>query len=132
MHLPQQSFSSSHRISLTPLIDIVFILLLFFILESNFTRPGEVVFNTAAQDEAGSSVVRPIEIQVFEGGQLWLDGQALDIAGLDAYLEAKKFDDQNPVILYAQDRLSVQGLVLVVDVFQHHTLSRLQLAQLQE
>ena len=132
MHLPQQSSSSSHRISLTPLIDIVFILLLFFILESNFTRSGEVVFNAGALDEAGISVVRPIKIQVFEGGQLWLDGQALDIAGLDAYLEEKQFDGQTPVVVYAQNRLSVQGLVQVVDVLQHHTLSRLQFSLLQE
>ncbi len=132
MQLPQHVSSRFYRISLTPLIDIVFILLIFFILESSFVRPGEVVLNTAGQSEAGRSVVRPIEIQVFQGEQLWIDGQTLDNAGLDAYLETKQFDSQTPVAVHAQDIVSVQELVQVVDVLQRHTLSRLQIMRLQE
>ena len=58
MRFPQMSRATVRRISLTPLIDIVFILLLFFILESNFLQFGELVFSAPQQEQPGSSRLR--------------------------------------------------------------------------
>ena len=71
MRLPQTSRSTVRRISLTPLIDIVFILLLFFILESNFLQFGELVFNTPTQEDTGNSPLPVMELQVFADGRIW-------------------------------------------------------------
>jgi biopolymer transport protein ExbD len=132
MRLPQSPSPSLRRISLTPLIDIVFILLLFFILESNFLRFGEMGFNMARQEQAGTSVLRAIEVQVFEDGRIWLDGHTLDTAKLNSYLEGKAYDTRTPVFVHAHDDLPVQLLVRVVDVLQRHALSNLQIVRLQE
>ena len=132
MRLPQRLPRAVNRISLTPLIDIVFILLLFFILESNFLRFGELVFNIPPQEQQGESATAAVELQVFADGQIWLDGQTLKPATLYAYLNDRKYDARTPVFIRAQDELPIQLLVNVVDVLQRHSLSKLQILPLRE
>jgi len=132
MRFPQMSRATVRRISLTPLIDIVFILLLFFILESNFLQFGELVFSTPQQDQSGSSRVRPIEIQVFEDGRIWFDGRTHDLATLGAFLSDQNYDSQTPVIVRAHFDLPVQLLVRVVDVLQTNELFNQQIVSLEE
>jgi len=132
MRLPQTSRPSVRRISLTPLIDIVFILLLFFILESNFLQFGELVFNTPHQEETGSSPLPVMELQVFADGRIWLEGQSLQVNSLDAYLSRANYDSSTPVFIRAHDELPLQSLVRVVDVLQVHALTNLQVLALEE
>ena len=132
MRLSKPLSRTARRISLTPLIDIVFILLLFFILESNFLRFGELVFNSPRPDPPGSSDQVPIDVQVFADGQIWLEGRTLNPATLDAYLAQQQFERDTPVLIRAEDALPVQLLVRVVDVFQGRSLARLQFLPLEE
>ena len=132
MRLSKPASRAVQRISLTPLIDIVFILLLFFILESNFLRFGELVFNIPRQDQPGESATLSLAIQVFEDGRIWLDGQTLEPDTLDTLLAEKNYDAQTPVFIRAQHKLPVQLLVNIVDILQRHSLSKLQIVPLQE
>ncbi len=132
MRLPKPTPRAVQRISLTPLIDIVFILLLFFILESNFLRFGELVFNIPNQEQSGESATAALDLQVFEDGQIWLEGQTLAPNTLDAYLTDKQYEGQTPVFIRAQDKLPIQLLVDIVDVLQRHSLSKLQILPLEE
>ena len=132
MRFPQMSRATVRRISLTPLIDIVFILLLFFILESNFLQFGELVFSAPQQEQPGSSRLRAIEIQVFEDGRIWFDGRTHDTATLGAYLADKNYDSQTPVVVRAHFDLPVQLLVRVVDVLQINELYNQQIVPLED
>jgi biopolymer transport protein ExbD len=132
MRLPQTSRSTVRRISLTPLIDIVFILLLFFILESNFLQFGELVFNTPAQEDAGNSPIPVLELQVFADGRIWLEGRSLQASSLDAYLSGKNYESGTPVFVRVHDELPLQVLVRVVDVLQGRALTNLQILALEE
>jgi biopolymer transport protein ExbD len=132
MRLPQTSRSTVRRISLTPLIDIVFILLLFFILESNFLQFGELVFNTPTEEDTGSSPLPVMELQVFADGRIWLEGRSLQASSLDTYLAEKNFESTTPVFVRVHDELPLQQLVRVVDVLQGHALTNLQVLALEE
>lgn len=132
MQLPRTPRAAPRRISLTPLIDIVFILLLFFILESNFLRFGELLFNNPRSEEAGAAPLQAIELQVFANGRIWLEGRSLDTASLDSFLTGSAHDGETPVFVSAEDDLPLQTLVRVVDVLQAHGLANLQLRSLEE
>ena len=132
MRLSQTSRSTARRISLTPLIDIVFILLLFFILESNFLQFGELVFNTPNHEDTGSSPLPVLQLQVFADGRIWLAGHALQTDSLDAYLTANAVDSATPVFVRAHEELPLQVLVKVVDILQGHALTNLQILALEE
>ena len=132
MYLSKPPRSTSRRISLTPLIDIVFILLLFFILESNFLRLGELVFNSPDKQTAGNVRTEGLVIQVFSGDRIWLNSRSFDLAGLDSYLSTADYPGQTPVFLRVDEELPVQLMVRVVDLLKAHALSQLQILPLEE
>ncbi|ARC88021.1 biopolymer transporter ExbD [Rhodovulum sp. MB263] len=70
------------RLSLTSLVDVIFLLLLFFMLSSTFTRFAEVDLVAAGQGGAAAdSETRPLFLQL-EPDRLRLNGRALDLDGL--------------------------------------------------
>ena len=64
----------ARRVSLTPLIDVVFILLVFFMLETTFLREGGVTVG-AAQSEGGTPSSRQLSIELFDTSTVWVDGR---------------------------------------------------------
>ena len=74
--------------SLTPLIDVVFLLLLFFMLASTFTRFAAVDVTLAGG--SGPAGDAPLVLLTVAGeGRLMLDGEAVELAGLGAALKAR-------------------------------------------
>ena len=119
------------RISLTPLIDIVFILLLFFILETNFLGLGELVLDLPRQQEGSESRRQALQIQVFSDGRLWLSGQSLTISTLADYLAGFGYPPDTPVVLSVEDAVRVQQLVTLVDTLDGVNLSQVQMVPLE-
>ena len=72
-------------ITLTPLIDIIFLLLLFFMLSSTFTRFAELPLTTAGGG-AGAGGPPPLFLQLTAEG-LRLNGAALTLEALPAALD---------------------------------------------
>ena len=76
------------KLSLTSLIDVIFLLLLFFMLSSTFSQFSEVELATAGQGQAAVSESRPIFVQLREDGlrvnarEVPLDGLAEALAAL--------------------------------------------------
>lgn len=75
-------------IRLTPLIDVVFILLLFFMLTSRLTPMGLVQLDTvSAESTSPSEEVRPPKLHIGRDGLRW-DGDPLDETAIEQRLEA--------------------------------------------
>ena len=65
--------SKNRRISLTPLIDVVFILLVFFMLETTFRQEGGVaLLSDQPGNASGDSAASVFEI--FDEHTIWVDG----------------------------------------------------------
>jgi biopolymer transport protein ExbD len=120
------------RISLTPLIDIVFILLLFFILETNFLGLGELALNLPPKQQGSESKQQALKIQVFADGRLWLSGQSLTMASLVDHLAGTGYAADTPVVLLVEDAVRVQQLVSLVDTLDGHSLTRVQVVPLEQ
>jgi biopolymer transport protein ExbD len=120
------------RISLTPLIDIVFILLLFFILETNFLQLGEIGLNLPETESEGKARTPAIVLQLFADGNIWTQGKTLTLETLSVYLVQKELSGETPIVLAAADPVSVQTLVDVIDLLQEQTLHNLQVVRLED
>ena len=131
MLLASRSARPVRRISLTPLIDIVFILLLFFILETNFLGLGELVLNLPKQEEGSESRRQALQIQVFADGRLWLAGQSLSITSLADHLAGIGYSADTPVVLSVEDAVRVQQLVTLVDILDGVSLTQVQMVPLE-
>jgi biopolymer transport protein ExbD len=102
-------------VSLTSLIDVVFLLLLFFMLSSTFTRNAEVTLTAAAG--GGSSSATPLFLRVSADG-LTLNGVPAEIEGLAQDIRALSGvtgpDGAPPVLVSLTPDVRAQRLVDVL------------------
>lgn len=118
------------RISITPLADLVFILLVFFILETSFTEFRELAFNVPEEKETAASAGESLSIQLFEGGQLWVQGMSLGLAALGDYLDDKHYGTDTAIALEVHHRVPLQLLVSTMDQLQRRDLDKIRILPL--
>lgn len=96
---------TGRRLSLTPLIDVIFLLLLFFMLSSTFAREVELAVSAAAPGQAAGSTERPAFLSLGPGG-LALNGQPVAQADLAGALEGEA-----RLVLRPEPGVTAQALV---------------------
>jgi biopolymer transport protein ExbD len=102
------------RMNLTPLIDVVFLLLVFFMMVSRFGTEQGVALSLARPGGAveWSGPPRLIDIT---GQGLALNGQAVQPAALLAALVPLMAAPTDPVVLRAGDGADMQDLLALID-----------------
>ncbi len=119
----QRSFSSRFKLSLTPLIDVVFLLVVFFMLTTTFTKHEGISLNfgQASTEAKQQSEVKHIHIIVAGNDRITLNGATIGNALFSkniADLLAKHPNRQ--IALETADSASVQDMVTVMDLVQQH------------
>jgi biopolymer transport protein ExbD len=100
-------------ISLTPLIDVVFILLVFFMLASSFLDWRTLALDTAAVGQPVPSVQDTLVVQI-DGDELRLNGEVTTLETLIDRARARQPAD-HPVSLQPLADTRVQAMVRVLD-----------------
>ncbi|TNC85428.1 MAG: biopolymer transporter ExbD [Thalassolituus sp.] len=107
-------------VNLTPLIDIVFLLLIFFMVSTTFTKENHLSISLpeSASEETGQPPMA-IEILISETGEYSLDGQPLVNTKVDTLKRAmqKILDgrDAAPVVISADAKTSHESVVRAMD-----------------
>ncbi|NGQ92133.1 biopolymer transporter ExbD [Rhodobacter sp. HX-7-19] len=114
-------------LNLTPMIDVVFLLLVFFMLVSRFGQLDGVPLALAGGAAPGwSGAPRLVDVRP-EG--LSLNGTALDEAALIADLRRLMPAPDAPVVLRPQDGADVQRLVAVIDLLRAAGITHVLMAE---
>ena len=113
--------SVASTLSLTPLIDVVFLLLIFFLVTSEFEeeeRRLDIVLPTATSAVPMTSKPREMVIDIDTQGELYLSGKATDLAELQILLEAAVSNNptNQTVVIRADRATAFQPVVSVMDV----------------
>jgi biopolymer transport protein ExbD len=99
---------------LTPLIDVVFILLVFFMLETTFLT--EVGVRVAADAGGVSSLQgQRVTLELFDMDHVWVDGTRVAYADWTAALQAAAAPAEFAVEIRTAGAVSVQRVVDVLD-----------------
>ena len=115
-------------ISLTPLIDVVFILLVFFMLASSFLEWRALEIRIPTFGSAAAPTEDVLRVIVGQDGSVRLAGQAYDPAALDARLAGLASEDPGrPVIVIAEAGVPLQRTVSVIDRLGANGLSSISL-----
>ncbi len=120
------------RISMTSLIDIVFILLIFFILETHFVQLGEIDFNLPVDESLSEPLLKQrgpsntLKIEVFSADKLWIAGEVFTVSTLDRYIKESGFTETTPIVLASQPYVELQVLVAVMDTLRDNSLQKIQ------
>ena len=113
------------KISLTPVIDVVFILLIFFMLASNFNKVGEV--NMDMTKESTTSNKEDIKIikllvrqdqTVLNEGKVYDDEELLNMLNI-AIKDASKYS----IILTSKDDVTYQRFLNLISYLKTNELS---------
>jgi biopolymer transport protein ExbD len=120
-------------INLTPLIDVVFLLLIFFMVSTTFTRETRLSVNLPEADtQVSESLTDQIEVSVSQTGRYSVNSEVLsssEAAGLSrALLDAAEGDRRRPVLLIADAEASHQSVVTAMDAIGQAGFSRLSIA----
>ena len=108
-------------IGLAPLIDVVFILLLFFVVTTTFTRETQLKVDLpeAASGTPPQAETRQLEVLVDVEGQFSLNGNPLvkhDLATLMAALSKESAGDTSlPLVISADGKAPHQAVVTAMD-----------------
>ncbi len=102
------------EVNLTPMLDVVFIMLIFFIVTASFvkeagidiTRPSAA---TAERKERGN-----IMIAITENDQIWIDRRQVDVRALRANIERLHAENPQGSVVIQADKNSKNGLLVQV------------------
>ncbi len=108
---------SKVELNVAPLIDIVFLLLVFFMLASTFIRPESINLAIQAPSSVGGQSEQHILVDIGANGAIRLNGLVLTIQDLKQELLARSSLPQKnrTITVQTHDDVSVQFLVKVMD-----------------
>lgn len=117
---------AKRRLSLTPMIDVVFLLLVFFMLAARFGSEGAIALTTGGSGEVWQGPPRLVE---FSAQSLWLNGVETGPSVLPQSLRAMMPEPGLPVILRPRDGADTQALVTLLETLRAEGLTNLVLVE---
>ena len=109
-------------LNLTSLIDVIFVLLLFFVVTTTFSRPSQLKIElpeASSSTPPAQSEVKQLEIGISAEGQYELNAQPLisnDLAGLMSALQRESAGDLSlPLIISADAKTPHQAFITAMD-----------------
>ena len=114
----RQRIDDDAEINITPMLDIVFILLIFFIVTTSFvkekglevSRPAQTPKKEISQDKG------PIVVRIDSGSLISVKGRVLEPGAVRANLEREKAEKPGaPLIIAAHPDADTEALVVILD-----------------
>ena len=113
--LKTQNEEPINGIDLSPLLDVVFILLIFFIVSTVFVRESRVNVDKPESVTAKELERTSILITITRSGQIVYDGNNIGVGGVRATIEQLLRDQSRPVVLQTDKTVPAELLVNVID-----------------
>ena len=104
------------EINLTPMLDVVFIMLIFFIVTASFVKEAGIEVNRPDAPTAVKKENANILVAISESNEIWIDRRRVDPRAVRANIE--RLHAENPegaVIIQADKKAYTETLVLVMD-----------------
>ena len=107
-----------NEINLTPMLDVVFIMLIFFIVTASFLRESGLEVNRPEQDQP--QVLQDEEgailVIIDQTDDIWIDNRIIDPRAVRANIERLHAEDPDrPVVIQTARTSRAETLVIVMD-----------------
>ncbi len=113
-------------INITPLIDVVFLLLIFFMVSATFREHLGIDIVLPEAGTAAEQDQTPYEIAVSEAGEFYFCRQLVDEAGLrSAMVEVLEADPGASMVLRADERADFGTVIRAIDIARELGATRL-------
>ena len=102
------------EINMTPLIDMVFILLIFFIVTTSFVKETGVDVNRPSAKTAVEKERANILISIRENDEIWMDQRQIDRRAVRANVESMYAENPEGSVIILADENAKTGLLIEV------------------
>jgi biopolymer transport protein ExbD len=104
------------EINITPMLDVVFIMLIFFIVTASFVKEAGIDVNRPDAETAVRQERANILIAISETNEIWIDQRQVDPRALRANIERLRAENPEGSVVIQADKKSVtETLVTVMD-----------------
>jgi biopolymer transport protein ExbD len=114
MRRRRQREEDEAEINLTPMLDVVFIMLIFFIVTASFVKESGI---DISRPDAATATVKErgnILIAITESNQIWIDRRQVDIRSVRANVERLHAENPQGAVVIQADKNSKNGLLVQV------------------
>lgn len=102
------------EVNLTPMLDVVFIMLIFFIVTASFVKEAGIDVNRPDAATAEKKTKGNILVAITESGQIWIDKRQVDPRALRANIERLHAENPQGSVVIQADKNSKNGLLVQV------------------
>ncbi len=104
------------ELNIAPLIDMIFILLIFFLVTTSFTRETGVEVDRPAASSAEQIEKDSFRVAVTRDGTIYVHNRIVDLLEVRALVkEALESDPEKPVVILADKQSRTEALISVMD-----------------
>jgi len=110
--------SDEAEINITPMLDIVFIMLIFFIVTTSFVKEKGLEVSRPSNSPPKEIVKKkgPIVVKIDASGNISMKGRMLERRAVEANLEREKAEKpDSPLIIAAHPDADTEALVIILD-----------------
>lgn len=101
-------------IDMTPMLDIVFIMLIFFIVTTSFVKESGIDVNRPSAATAEKKERASILIGISEIGDVWIQKRKVDVRSVRANVERLKAESPEGGVVIQADKAAKSGLLVQV------------------
>ena len=109
-----EELSAEADINLTPMLDIVFIMLIFFVVTTSFVKESGIEVNRPSAQTAERKDRANILIAIAPNGEIWVDRRPVDIRSVRATIERLRAENPEGAVVIQGDREAQIGLLVEV------------------
>ena len=116
-------------IDMTPMLDIVFIMLIFFIVTTSFVKEAGIQVNKPEANQANKEPSANIFIAIRDTGEIWMDKRQVDVERVAANLERMLAEQPTDLVVIQADKEAEHGRVVeVMDQIKEAGIDKISIA----
>ena len=104
------------EINLTPMLDVVFIMLIFFIVTTSFVKEAGIQVNRPSAATSEQKAAANIIVAIRKNNEIWIDKRMVDIRAVRANIEKlKSINSKNSIVIQSDKESKTDILIKVMD-----------------
>ena len=114
--LISQAVEEAEEPNITPMLDVVFILLIFFIVTANFIKDPGLEINRPDSETAEITENAAILMAIGPAGEIYMDGRRIDVRQVKAnVIRLMAENPQGAVVMQADEKATAEKIIAVMD-----------------
>ena len=114
MRRKRHSTEEEAAIDLTPMLDVVFIMLIFFIVTTSFVKESGIDVNRPSAATTQKKERASILVAIAENGEIWIQKRRVDVRSVRANIEKLHAESPEGSVVIQADKASKTGLLVQV------------------